>query len=159
MLRKQCYNLFLPQVCVFAVCLCNIQQYPARLTVPMSQTSESLCQPRAIRAYIHPSGLTEGDNRGGAGGKRVKQQEVGIYRRKSVPGILVCGDSARVVRVLLKLFHVQGGVAPETEVVAMRLRVVHIVDMVHELLLRNRQLDDLVQFLDSNNKPIRRTIA
>lgn len=67
-----------------------------------------------------------------------------------------------MVRVLLKLFHVQGGVAPETEVVAMRLRVVHIVDMVHELLLRNRQLDDLysyfnysddlVQFLDRIRK-------
>lgn len=60
----------------------------------------------------------------------------------------VVNASAGVVRVFFKLLHVEGGVPPETEVVAERLRVVHVVHVAHELFFCSRQFDDLAQLVE-----------
>lgn len=60
----------------------------------------------------------------------------------------VVNASTCVVRVLLELFHVEGGIAHKAVVVAERLCVVHVVHVAHELLLRNRQLDHSAQLVE-----------
>jgi len=60
----------------------------------------------------------------------------------------VVNTSTCKVRVLLELFHMEGGIAHKASVVAERLCVVHVVHVAHELLLRNRQLDHPAQLVE-----------